>query len=98
MASLSISFNDEYPGMTTFRNKFINVLNSILKEEAEIFGSNITITLTSIKNNRYQFKYNSGRHQTPVVNELDICSNYLTSVNRNYPIPIKIETPNEKPG
>ena len=95
MGSINIRFDDEYAGETTYRNKFVNVLNSILLEEAEVFGTRINITLTSIKNKQHQFLYTSGRFQTPAVNELNDCSNLLFSINKNYPTSLTIGRQNE---
>ena len=95
MGSINIRFDDEYAGETTYRNKFVNVLNSILLEEKELFGTELTITLTSIKKQQHQFKYNSGKFQTEAKNELNNCSNFLHSINKNYPTSLTIGRQNE---
>ena len=95
MGSINIRFDDEYSGETTYRNKFVNVLNSILLEEAEIFGTKVTISLTSNKKYQYQFLYTSGKFQTPAINELNKCSELLNSLNKNHPKGLTIGRQNE---
>ena len=79
MGSLNIRFNDEYPKQTTYRVKFINLIKRLLIEEPDLLGTSITITTTGYKGKNIPYRYKSGRFQTEKINELDECSNSLSS-------------------
>tara|TARA_B100000475_G_scaffold177607_1_gene142292 strand:- start:78 stop:365 length:288 start_codon:yes stop_codon:yes gene_type:complete len=85
MGSLNIRFNDEYPKQTTYRHKFVNTIRSLLKEEPDLLGTEITITTTGFKGKSNSYKYKSGRFQTEKIDELEKCSRHLKTQSQFNP-------------
>ena len=80
MGSLNIRFNDEYPKQTTYRVKFVNLIKRLLAEDPDLLGTSITLTTTGKKGNSVSYKYQSGKFQTEMLDELEDCSYYLSEM------------------